>query len=360
VTPKWLRFSTRGVISGDTSASGMPSARGSASARPSPKKLQPIAGASGSSQAKRMPRLLLEVTTRLAPKEPGWMFDEPVSNCAEPSGPVMIVIGDSDSQVPLPFPAIRSPVGKPVRPAADRVRGATEANVSVSTTLPHSEDPGRTPWGQRLSEIVSVPLTDRSRALSSAPALAGAGASAASTAGSRIQVGRSTGDPSIATHMPAAGMDLGAGYARPVPALAVREIPIADTRALRQAILRPHETLEELASHEPPDAFAVGAFDSDELVGVGFVGREGSPGSWRVRAMATAPTARGRGVGSAVLDALVEHAAANGATRVWCHARTPARSLYERAGFTVASDEFELPRIGPHFVMERNIAAPGC
>jgi ribosomal protein S18 acetylase RimI-like enzyme len=145
-----------------------------------------------------------------------------------------------------------------------------------------------------------------------------------------------------------------------VPAPVVREIPIAQTRLLRQAILRPHETLVELASHEPPDAFAVGAFDGDELVGVGFVGREGPPGSWRVRAMATAPEARGRGVGSTVLAALVEHAQANGATRIWCHARTPARSLYERAGFTVASDEFELPRIGPHLVMERNIPAPGC
>lgn len=71
--------------------------------------------------------------------------------------------------------------------------------------------------------------------------------------------------------------------------------------------------------------------------------------------MATAAHARGRGAGAAVLDALVRHAAARGATRVWCNARTPARSLYERAGFTVVSDEFELPEIGPHFVMELRI-----
>jgi ribosomal protein S18 acetylase RimI-like enzyme len=145
-----------------------------------------------------------------------------------------------------------------------------------------------------------------------------------------------------------------------VPAIAVREVQIADTRPLRQAVLRPHETLEELASHEPPGAYAVGAFDGDKMVGVGFVGREGPPGSWRVRAMATVPEARGRGAGRAVLEALVEHAVANGATRIWCNARSPARALYERAGFVVASDEFELPRIGPHFVMERNIPAPGC
>jgi GNAT superfamily N-acetyltransferase len=137
-----------------------------------------------------------------------------------------------------------------------------------------------------------------------------------------------------------------------VPALQVRPIPLADTRPLRQAVLRPHQTIEDLAAHEPADAFAVGVFDVDELVSVGFVGPAGEDGAWRVRGMATAPGARGRGAGTAVLDALLAHAWANGATRVWCNARTPARSLYERAGFVTISDEYQLPHIGPHYTME--------
>jgi GNAT superfamily N-acetyltransferase len=145
-----------------------------------------------------------------------------------------------------------------------------------------------------------------------------------------------------------------------VSQVTIREIPVAATRPLRQTILRPHQSVAELAAHEPADTFAVGAFDAERLVSVGFVAPEGGPGAWRVRGMATEPDARGRGAGAAVLDALVSHARANGATRIWCNARTPARSLYERAGFTVASDEFELPEIGPHFVMERNIGAAAC
>jgi GNAT superfamily N-acetyltransferase len=69
--------------------------------------------------------------------------------------------------------------------------------------------------------------------------------------------------------------------------------------------------------------------------------------------MATTPSARGKGAGTAVLEALLRHALAAGASRVWCNARTSARPLYERAGFHVVSEEFELPDIGPHFVMER-------
>jgi len=138
-----------------------------------------------------------------------------------------------------------------------------------------------------------------------------------------------------------------------VPDLVVREVPIAATRPLRQAILRPHQTPEELAEHEPAGAFAVGAFDGAQLVAVGFVAPDGEPGAWRIRGMATVAHVRGRGVGTAVLDALVRHALDNGATRIWCNARTPARSLYAQRGFRVVSDEFELPEIGPHVVMER-------
>jgi GNAT superfamily N-acetyltransferase len=134
----------------------------------------------------------------------------------------------------------------------------------------------------------------------------------------------------------------------------VREIPIEQTRSLRQAVLRPHQTVDELAAHEPQDAYAVGAFaEHGELVAVGFVGPDGTaPDSWRVRGMATRPDERGGGAGGAILTALLEHAGDRGAARVWCNARTAARSLYERAGFTVVSDEFELPQIGPHLVME--------
>jgi ribosomal protein S18 acetylase RimI-like enzyme len=137
----------------------------------------------------------------------------------------------------------------------------------------------------------------------------------------------------------------------------MRIVPVAPatTRPLRQSVLRPHESLEELASHEQPGAFAVGAFDGEQLVAVGFIGLDGDPGEWRVRGMATAPEYRGRGAGTAILAALLDHAASQGATRVWCNARTPAASLYRRAGFEIESEEFEIPGIGPHFVMARRI-----
>ena len=54
----------------------------------------------------------------------------------------------------------------------------------------------------------------------------------------------------------------------------------------------------------------------------------------------------------AALEALIAHARAHGAARIWCNARVPAKRLYERGGFVCVSAVFELPRIGPHVVME--------
>jgi GNAT superfamily N-acetyltransferase len=142
-----------------------------------------------------------------------------------------------------------------------------------------------------------------------------------------------------------------------MPQVEVRQVPLPETRRLRQQVLRPHQSFAQLASHEPAGAVAFGAFEGDELLAVGLIGADGDPGDWRIRGMATKPEARGRGAGTRILQALVQHAIAHGATRVWCNARTPARTLYERVGFVVASEEFEPPDIGPHFRMELALAA---
>jgi ribosomal protein S18 acetylase RimI-like enzyme len=139
----------------------------------------------------------------------------------------------------------------------------------------------------------------------------------------------------------------------------VREISLAETRPLRQAVLRPHESLVRLAGHEPAQAYAVGAFDGEQLIAVGFVAPDGAAGEWRVRGMATVAQARGRGAGTAVLQELLKHAIDRGAERIWANVRTPARGLYERAGFQSVSEEFEIPRIGPHLRMERRRRGAG-
>lgn len=123
-------------------------------------------------------------------------------------------------------------------------------------------------------------------------------------------------------------------------------------------MLRPHQTLEQVAAGEADGAVAFAAYDGERMVATGLIVAQEQAGVWRVRGMATEPDARGAGAGSAVLAALLAHAQEHGGRRVWCNARSAARTLYERAGFQATSDEFELAEIGPHFVMEMRL--PGA
>jgi len=109
-----------------------------------------------------------------------------------------------------------------------------------------------------------------------------------------------------------------------------------------------------MAAHEPAGAFA-SALRGEALIAVGLVGPDGDSGEWRVRGMATAPQARG----AAPAPQCSRHCSPVPAPRAPAHLvqrRTPARSLYERAGMRAVSDEFEIPPIGPHFVMELRTA----
>ncbi|GAA3810567.1 GNAT family N-acetyltransferase [Nocardioides panacisoli] len=143
-------------------------------------------------------------------------------------------------------------------------------------------------------------------------------------------------------------------------AFAVGRVPIADTLALRAKVLRPGGPPESarVPGDDHPEAAAYAARDGGEIVGCVVLFPDPCPdlpgraaGSWRIRGMATAIGWRGSGVGSAVLDAALAHVRAAGGDLVWCNARTPARTLYERAGFRQVGEEWIEGDFGLHVRM---------
>ncbi|HEX2042482.1 MAG TPA: GNAT family N-acetyltransferase [Acidimicrobiales bacterium] len=140
----------------------------------------------------------------------------------------------------------------------------------------------------------------------------------------------------------------------------VRPVGAGDVRPLRHSILRPGRPWEETAfpGDADPDTVHLAAFDGDRLIGIASLYREPRPGEadgWRLRGMATAVEARGQGAGRALLAACVALVAAQGGGELWCNARTPAVGFYRAAGFSVVSDEFDVPGIGPHVVMSLDV-----
>jgi GNAT superfamily N-acetyltransferase len=146
-------------------------------------------------------------------------------------------------------------------------------------------------------------------------------------------------------------------------AVRVGPAPIEDVRVLRQRLLRPHQRADELKyeGDDHPDTLHAGAFLDDRLVAIATIAPDASgeapgPGAWRLRGMAIIEELRGAGLGRAVLERCLDHARERGARVVWCNARTGAIGFYERLGFEVVSEVFDVPVIGPHVRMVRRIA----
>ena len=149
-------------------------------------------------------------------------------------------------------------------------------------------------------------------------------------------------------------------------------MPAHVTWPLRQAVLRPHQTIEQLRlpSDELVSTRCFAAFDeAGEVIGTSQVALEdpafdaGDIGhavlpSWRLRGMATRADARSSGVGTALLGRAIGYVAGQGGRVLWCHARLPAVNFYARAGFRTYGVPWEEPDIGPHVVMWRSMVDP--
>lgn len=146
----------------------------------------------------------------------------------------------------------------------------------------------------------------------------------------------------------------------------VRAVAATETRPLRHLVLRPGQPAESTVypGDDDPDTRHFAAFLDGHLVGIASLYREARAGAdivpgWRLRGMATSGEARGKGVGRALLDACLGHVAGEGGGEVWCNARAEALGFYAAAGFDVGGDEFDIPDIGPHRVMRRDVAPSG-
>jgi GNAT superfamily N-acetyltransferase len=158
------------------------------------------------------------------------------------------------------------------------------------------------------------------------------------------------------------------------PGLVVERIDAEATHPLRQSVLRPGRPVEECVfpGDEDEATLHVGALRDGEVVAIASLYLEPRPVDaaggaeraadhdagtvWRLRGMATDPSLRRMGAGAAALEACEQHARERGGTLLWCNARVEAIAFYEANGWSVLGDEFDIPTVGPHFVMEKRLA----
>lgn len=146
----------------------------------------------------------------------------------------------------------------------------------------------------------------------------------------------------------------------------LRPIAATATRSLRRAVLRPNQPPEACVYPEDDEdrtghlgVFVDTGAEAPELVGVASIFEESRLGTlgggWRIRGMAVTPEHQGKGHGAALLIGCLEHARRHGGVEVWCNARKTAAEFYAHHGFEQEGEEFELPAIGPHYLMRRDL-----
>lgn len=140
----------------------------------------------------------------------------------------------------------------------------------------------------------------------------------------------------------------------------LKEIKAEDTYAIRKAVLRKNMTLShEMPGDHDPDSVHLGVYDENKLLCTGsfmknnrdeFTGHQ-----YQLRGMATAEGSQRKGYGRILLEKAEDFFKVRGIDLIWCNARVSALEFYKKSGYETIGEVFEVPQIGPHYVMFKRI-----
>jgi len=141
--------------------------------------------------------------------------------------------------------------------------------------------------------------------------------------------------------------------------LVCRRATIHEILDLRHKVLRPGRPLEtaEFPGDDQPGTRHFAAYDDGVTVVCLTLMQSIWEGSraWQLRGMATDVSVQGRGYGTELMRFAMADVAREGWSDLfWCNARLAAVPFYERNGWRIASEAFDIPVIGPHHKMIRD------
>jgi predicted GNAT family N-acyltransferase len=138
----------------------------------------------------------------------------------------------------------------------------------------------------------------------------------------------------------------------------IKFITADDVLPIRNEVLREGKlTLDEcrFLNDDAEASFHLGYYVEDELACIAsfhpqtygdFKGK-----AYQLRGMATTEKFRGKGLGNRLVNFAITYLRGQQVNYIWCNARKKALQFYMGVGFEVVSPEFDVPGIGPHYVM---------
>lgn len=145
--------------------------------------------------------------------------------------------------------------------------------------------------------------------------------------------------------------------------ISIKQIPTKDTYIIRQPVLRKNQPISACVFpfDDVDSSFHLGLFVDHTLVGVVTYIKQETPLLknngiyYQLRGMAILESYQGCGYGKALIDFGEKQLKNNNINYIWCNARATATAFYKKNGFKVIGKPFDIPNIGAHFTMYKQI-----
>lgn len=142
--------------------------------------------------------------------------------------------------------------------------------------------------------------------------------------------------------------------------ISTKKISTSKTFPIRQIVLRKGKPIETCYFNGDNDATTThfGVFQEEKILGVVSVYKVDSPlfhenNQFQIRGMALLSEHQGKGFGAQLLNTAEKYCWENQANLIWFNARAKAVSFYERSGYEIMGNSFEIIDVGTHFVMHK-------
>lgn len=142
----------------------------------------------------------------------------------------------------------------------------------------------------------------------------------------------------------------------------IKEIPALETFSVRHPVLRPGKNIE--TCHFDGDNLEstrhFGYFEAEKLAGVASLFETTTPllpkqNQFQLRGMAVLQEYQKRGIGEALVKFAENDAILRNGKMIWFNAREIAVPFYQKLGYKIIGEPFDIGDIGKHYVMYRGL-----
>lgn len=119
----------------------------------------------------------------------------------------------------------------------------------------------------------------------------------------------------------------------------IKEVPLPQVWDMRRRIMYPDQSVESMKLPDDAEGSHQGLWINETPVSIVSLFKRGT--EWQFRKFATETALQGQGLGTILLQHVLDEAEAGDVVRIWCNARVNAAPFYERFGFSCTGEPWQ-------------------